>query len=187
MPKQPTTQKPPAAKKPVDKKWSCRNRQAQAALNNPSMHLYRTYHLAACEAVTTDEIGMVMRVLLREALKGDVAAIKELLDRTCGKVRNVTYLPDQVLKIGKIKHPKDIATAVLATMNAVNEGEMSLEDAQKFSSILECALKWYESKIMERAEESKDKAAQILEFLRKAEETILASPEAVTEPVRDDA
>lgn len=46
----------------------------------------RAFQRAAHEAVTEKDIRDVMQALVREAKRGNVAAAREVLDRTCGKV-----------------------------------------------------------------------------------------------------
>ena len=50
---------------------------------------------------------------------------------------------------------------------------MPMEDAVQLTTVIESALKWYDSKILEKTEESHDKAKQILDYLKKAQDTIL--------------
>jgi hypothetical protein len=52
---------------------------------NPFFNRQKAYRTAILEAVTPEEVVAVMHTLIAKAQEGDVAAIKEVFDRTVGK------------------------------------------------------------------------------------------------------
>lgn len=63
---------------------------------NPNAIKVAKLREALLAAVTAKDLREVVKALIREAKKGDVAAARELLDRTIGKVTNTIGVDDRL-------------------------------------------------------------------------------------------
>lgn len=105
---------------------------------NPRANLMHEYREAIRGAVSGMDLRRVFEKLKRLALAGDMDAIRELLNRTLGKVKP---LQDSLAGIAlpQITNPNDATRAANAIFAAISNGQLTPDDGAKLASIVELA------------------------------------------------
>ena len=105
------------------------------------------------DAVKPDVLHGIVRKLSIQALEGDVAAAKLLLDRVCGKPR--TEQPACDFDLPAVRCAADLPIAFDCVTRAAASGEITVDDAARFAGVLELARRAIETS------ELADRVAQI--------------------------
>lgn len=127
------------------------NADAQAAEGTQLRHMERMRQLReAIEVVMTPpRVQALVASLLKEALKGNVAASRLLMDRLFGRPRNEP-VPAVALDLPDgLESAVDIRTAANALVQAVAEGSLAPEDAQRAAAVIESARRSVETAELE--------------------------------------
>lgn len=104
---------------------------------NPHAIKIATYTAALKHAVSEDELRQVFVTLKRLSLRGDIDAIRELLNRTLGKARVADSLAN--VELPDLATTKDTVRASNAIIAAVRTGRLGTDDAAKLASLVELA------------------------------------------------
>lgn len=102
---------------------------------NPHTQRICEYRNAIKAAVTEEDLHRVFTVLKRLALRGDIDAIRELLNRTLGKARVSESLTD--IDLPELASTKDAVMASNAILAAVRSGRLGTDDAAKLAALVE--------------------------------------------------
>lgn len=103
---------------------------------NPHHQRICEYRNAIKSAITEDDLRQVFATLKKLALRGDIDAIRELLNRTLGKARIAdTMLSD--IELPEITNTRDTVKASNAIIAAVRSGKLSTDDAAKLGALVE--------------------------------------------------
>ena len=116
-------------------------------------HLTRTSALqeAIHEVVTPQRMKALVAALLNAAVKkGDVGAARLLVERVLGKPRNETLAPVSFDLPDGLESARDVRKAANSILQAVAEGSLAPEDAQRAAGVLESARKSVETEDLER-------------------------------------
>lgn len=105
---------------------------------NPHAQRIHEYREAIRGAVTGEDLCRVFEKLKRLALAGDMDAIRELLNRTLGKVRHLESSLAGV-RLPDITNPRDVTRAANAIFHGLSEGTLTADDGAKLASIVELA------------------------------------------------
>jgi hypothetical protein len=104
---------------------------------NPHAIKIATYTAALKHAVSEEELREVFVTLKRLALRGEIDAIRELLNRTLGKARVADNLAS--IDLPDLATTKDTVKASNAIIAAVRNGKLGTDDAAKLASLVELA------------------------------------------------
>jgi hypothetical protein len=104
---------------------------------NPHAIKIATYTAALKHAVSEEELREVFVTLKKLALRGDIDAIRELLNRTLGKARVADSLAD--VELPELTSTRDTVKASNAILAAVRTGKLGTDDAAKLASLVELA------------------------------------------------
>lgn len=120
---------------------------------NGSQHLAYQAELQAAlrDVLTPERMRALVTVLIKTALqKGDVQAVRLLIERVLGKPR------PQALQGGAVDIPEglettaDVVAAANTLLKAVAEGTLSPEDAQRAAALVETARKTLETEELDK-------------------------------------
>jgi hypothetical protein len=104
---------------------------------NPHAIKIATYTAALKHAVSEEELREVFITLKKLALRGDIDAIRELLNRTLGKARVADSLAN--VELPELTSTRDTVKASNAILAAVRTGKLGTDDAAKLASLVELA------------------------------------------------
>ena len=116
-------------------------------------HLTRTsaLHEAIHEVITPQRMKALVAALLNAAVKeGDVGAARLLVERVLGKPRNESLAPVSFDLPDGLESARDVRKAANSILQAVAEGSLAPEDAQRAAGVLESARKSVETEDLER-------------------------------------
>ena len=107
---------------------------------NPNWRRLASYRKTINEAVTPAMLKKVIAVLVKKAQGGDLVAVKELLDRTVGKVSMSQQRAESAeLTLPELTSTKDTVTASNAILRGMNEGRVTPDDAARLMQVVELA------------------------------------------------
>ncbi len=105
---------------------------------NPNVKRMAEYRNAINAAIKPGDLKQVIRKLILLAKRGDMAAIKELLDRTVGKPKMTQKEPDSLgINFPALVTAADTVEATNEILRAVGNGEVSPGDAARMAAIVE--------------------------------------------------
>jgi hypothetical protein len=105
---------------------------------NPYFNKLAEYRNLVATAVSAEDLVRVLDKLKRLALKGDMHAIRELLNRTMGKARPADPELAEVA-IPEMASSADTVKAANAILAAVRSGKLSTDDAAKLGGLVDLA------------------------------------------------
>ena len=145
------------AKRAKEEDWASQLEEVEQAEVNTTKELHSLaldqrgeLYRAISEVMTPSRIKAVLAALLRKAIEnGDVACAKVVLDRTLGKVRE-SAIPANTLAIeGGLHGTSDVRRVANLLLEALAEGRITPEEAQKAASVVESARKAVETEDLE--------------------------------------
>lgn len=103
------------------------------------------------DVITPQRLKALFAGLLNAAVKeGDVGAARLIIERVLGKPRNESLSPTSLDLPDGLETASDVRTAANAILQAVSEGSLAPEDAQKAAVVLESARRSVETEELER-------------------------------------
>ncbi len=106
---------------------------------------------AAETAITPEHVAALMRRALRMGLEGDLAAIRTVLDRVCGRPADVSTSAEPLdFKLPPLGTAKECSTALEQVAAALCEGRMNIDDARTLIELITARLKAIETVEMEQ-------------------------------------
>lgn len=113
---------------------------------NPNIRRLAAYRQMVNKAVTPEQVRTVMRKLVALAKRGDLAAIKEVLDRTVGKATAAPMHGDHAaLEFPTMTTTADTVTAANGILRAMSDGRITAEDAARVGTLIELARRTIET------------------------------------------
>jgi hypothetical protein len=106
---------------------------------------------AAAEAITTEHVAAIMRRALRMALEGNMAAMRLVLDRTCGRPVEVPTegLPVDV-NMPHLQTAANCTSAIDRLVEAICEGVVDRDSAKLLLDVIQTRLKAIEVNDLEQ-------------------------------------
>jgi hypothetical protein len=115
----------------------------------------------------TAQAGDIVGVLYNRAVEGDTAAIKIIVDRLCPAPKK-GYI---CLSLPKVKTPDDLLECTNIVMSKLGEGEISGDEAEYLTRILESQAKALEmSQVVPQMDELKRQFEEIRAFQQRPQE-----------------
>lgn len=103
---------------------------------NPHAIQIGMYRDAIRNAVSEEDLRRVFATLKRLAIRGDIDAIRELLNRTLGKARIADNMLSDI-ELPEITNTRDTVKASNAIIAAVRSGKLGTDDAAKLGALVE--------------------------------------------------
>jgi molecular chaperone DnaK (HSP70) len=112
---------------------------------NPHAQRIAEYRAAIQGAVSAGDLKRIIAKLKSLALTGDMAAIKELLDRTIGKSNTIPASEGIDFELPEIMTTADTVKATNTLLRALSDGRLSPDDGAKMGALIELARRTIET------------------------------------------
>lgn len=113
---------------------------------NPNVKRLAEYRAAVNAAVKPKQLQSILAVLVGKALKGDLIAIKEVLDRTVGRATKLDPSRQALaLELPQIAKTSDAVAASDAILRAICDGRITAEDGTRLTQVVELARRTIET------------------------------------------
>jgi hypothetical protein len=136
---------------------------ARALRDAQTRHLEAVAELRAAtmEIVTPPRMKAMVATLFQSVVQDkNVAAARVLFDRIFGKARAEALVGGSLALAGDLHSPSDVLSSVNAILQAVAEGRLSPEDAQKAAGIVEAGRKAIETEELGKRLDAIEKALE---------------------------
>ena len=127
----------------------------------------RGYELqrAAQEAITPEQMGVMMRKALRMALEGNLAAMRFVAERTCGRAPEAS--PEAVpldFTLPKLQTPANCTAAIDRLADAITQGTVDRDTAKMVLDVIQARLKAIEVNDLEQRLVELEKASTTVDL-----------------------
>ena len=123
---------------------------------SPSADLRR----AVAEAITPDHAAAIIRRLTRQALEGDIAAARLVLERTCGRVPEAPAETTAVdFELPRLRTAADCSLAIQRIAEGIAKGSVDLAVAKLLIDAIQVRIKTIETQDLEQRLAELEKSA----------------------------
>ena len=121
-----------------DKKGRFKKGHSQPGPGNPMLRKQRAFRKAIMGAATTKKIKAVMEMLYEKALARDLAAAREFLNRTCGKVSSApATVTGDAIALPRLESSADLVEAADLIAEALADGRLDAGGAAPLVAAVE--------------------------------------------------